>query len=118
MNHFVKTLKLLNNAQGETLVEVLVSILVSGLAILLMATAIAAATNTVMKTRTAFGTYYENTESIAKLASANDNATVTLETVGGNAVAISDQSDKDGVKVKYSVTTDGKPVVVYTESAS
>ena len=111
MASLVKKIRVkLRGTQGETLTEVLVAILVSGLAILLLAMAIASAASTNMKSRSAFDAYYSNNNDIVAFnGSSGGDATVKL------SMAITESSG-DSVPVKYKDVTEGSVVVVAYEA--
>ena len=105
----------LANRRGETLTEVLVAILISGLAILLLATTIAASVNMNLNTRNAFNRYYDAGKAIAELSDEIGEGTVTLMAVDGDvstAASISDSTDKSGIDIKY-YGEEGTDVVAY-----
>ena len=122
---FAALRRLMTCKRGETLTEVLAAIVVSGLAILLLAMAISSAASTNMKTRDAFDSYYAGNNAIAAFegaqgadgASQLKSGTVTLKTADSQAgsqtaIAIVDESDKDGIEVEYVQQTQGGNVVV------
>ena len=78
----------LRNDRGESITEVLVAIVISGLAILLLATAISAAVNTNNASRRAMNEYYAaNNNVVQAQGSTTKDGTVSI-TLNGSAVSL------------------------------
>ena len=102
----------LRGNRGESITEVLVAIVVSGLAILMLATVIAAAMNVNKTSQRAMNDYYEANNSVVSGGVAT-TGTVSL-TAGGSPVSLGNDS---GIEVSCHVgeQADGTPVVSYVE---
>lgn len=103
--------------QGETLVETLVSLLIGGLALLMMAVAISAAVNMVSDSGDSMADYYTDSNAIALASSSagveTASGTVQLVNSAGNAIDV-----KAGQAAEQDVTyivgdAAGKKVVSY-----
>ena len=92
--------------RGETITEVLAAIVIGGLAILLLATAISSAVNMNIRSREAMDRYYVANNSIAEVAAAS-GATGTV-TISG-----SDFSETHDVGYAVNDQADGTPIVSY-----
>lgn len=66
-----------SNQSGETLAETLVSLLVAGLSIVMLSTAVAAASRIVLRTRTVSESYRTVTNDLVD-GGAGDNVTITV----------------------------------------
>lgn len=75
--------KRLRGCSGETIVEALVAVLISGLALLMLATAVGTATRVVTTTRDAIEKYYNASDRLATLVT-SDKAIVSLSGSGVN----------------------------------
>ena len=98
----------LGSSRGESLIEVLVAIVVSGLAILMLATVIASATTINKTSREAMNGYYDKSNAIAETSDSNGSGTVTLGS-GGDEIPL----DKSNVRYYIEEQDDGTPVVKY-----
>ena len=85
--------KLLDQA-GESIAETLVALLVSVLALTMLAGAITTSSNIVKKSKDKLGAYYTQNESLVEMSSESGSATITIsETTTGAGVSdkLSDQ---------------------------
>lgn len=102
--------------RGESITEVLVAIVVAGMAILLLATAIAMAASTNKQARDAMDDYFAANNGIVEGASANGTGTVALsDKATGEPIRLSGGSS---VAVNYHISEqfDDTPVATYDVS--
>lgn len=78
--------------RGETLTEVLVSIVIAGLAILMLAMAISAATSSNLHSQKAIDEYFQESNGIATSSTNNGTGSVSLKTSGGVTVHLNDEN--------------------------
>lgn len=113
MNRHLK--EKLRDQRGETIAETLVALLISALALVMLAGAIGAANRIITRSETQMQAYYEKN---------NDLATPTGS---ATTITITDAADKtikldkmDSITVNYSTNPifAGKPVVAYTKQAA
>ena len=102
--------------RGETLTEVLVAIVVSGLAILMLATVIASATSINESSRKAMNEYYEKSNGIVEASATNGTGTVTLSVDDGSGTVTAIALDDEDVTYYISEQMDGTPIVSYAAS--
>ena len=98
--------KLRRNA-GESLAETLVALLISALAIVMLAGAIATATRLVTSSKNKLKTYYSNNEKLAKMNEAGEAAVISVEGSSG------------GTKITYYTNDDfgsKREVIAYRKS--
>lgn len=79
----MKTLRKLNSNRGETLVEVLVAVLISALALVMFAAMISTATRLTVQSKNTLKVYYSNNAILeSKISSSGEDATITVSTSG------------------------------------
>lgn len=107
--------KLRNNA-GETIAETLVALLISALALVMLAGAISSAANMITMSDKKMGEYYDQDAKLASQNSADGNVDVTISASSidgetGNVVS----SETETREVDYYANTvfSSKPVVAY-----
>ena len=112
---------LLASRRGESLVEVLVSIVISGLAILMLATAIASAVNVITMNRNFTDDYFAVSNAVV-MADATDEAKKGSGTVSltwtpdvGTGVPVALEQGKSSLEVNYTVSeaVSGEPIASY-----
>ena len=77
----------LRNRAGESLSETLVALLISALALVMLAGAVTASTRIVNRSRDAMDDYYDANNSMALMQSATGTTTITLK-VSGTSTAV------------------------------
>jgi len=104
-----KTLKKLKSQAGETIAEVLVALLISSVALIMLASMISSTNSMVTKSKNTMKDYYDANENLEKLQGSNDPITITISGKNGTeTITIS----VDGVPCfKNGVL--GKPVYAY-----
>lgn len=101
------------SVRGESLTEVLVSILVSGLAILMLGMAISAATDTNLHSKKAMDDYYKANNDIATLSNSEGSSAVTLREGPPNGSGQPVNLNNSTVYFYSSEGFDSTPVVSY-----
>lgn len=103
----------LRSTRGESLTEVLAAIVVSGLAILMLATVIAAAANTNRQSSEQMDKYYKASNELVANVASGLSGTVTLNDIDGNTVRL--EEAESSVPVEYTVNEEvGQvPIVSY-----
>jgi len=116
---------LLASRRGESLVEVLVSIVVSGLAILMLATTIAAAVHVITENRDFTTKYFAKSNAIVMADNSGGaeegTGEVTLKSSGDSAVQLEQGSEgSNSITVTYTVSEDvaGEVMASYEKSTS
>lgn len=106
-----------SGSRGESLVEVLVSIVISGLAILMLATTVAASVNVNMSSERVMNAYYDASNGLAeKGASTSSDATGSVKIKQGDAlVTLSGSRDSVPVNYYYDENVGGTIVASYEE---
>ena len=103
--------KKLKNRRGETIAEVLVSLLIGAMAILMLATMVASATKIITSSSEKMKAYVIDGNNLAEQSSFSSTGTVTFKK-DGVPVKL---TDKDSISVQYYVnsTVGDKAVVSY-----
>ena len=117
---------LLASRRGESLVEVLVSIVISGLAILMLATTIAAAVNVIQGNRNFTTKYFAESNAVVKADTSGDAkegkgaVTLTWTPSAGTGTKVALEQGKPSLNVVYTVNEDvaGKVMASYEMSES
>ncbi len=102
--------------RGETLTEVLASIVISGLAILMLAMVISAASSMIDNSRTAMADYYDQNNQTVEHGGETGSGSVTLTDTTGGTVGLGDGSSTN---VTYSIgetLANGSAVTSYEEA--
>lgn len=110
-----KMRKRVRDEQGETITETLVSVLIGGLALLMLAVVLATANHIVMDSRHAMDDYYTATNGMAT-ASGNASGKVTVTLTESNAAGTGSTTlASTSVNVNYVIDEiTGKTVVSYS----
>lgn len=110
-----KMRKRVRDEQGETITETLVSVLIGGLALLMLAVVLATANHIVMDSRHAMDDYYATTNKMAT-TSGNTDGTVTVALTQSNAAGTGSTTlASTSVNVNYVIDEiTGKTVVSYS----
>lgn len=108
--------------RGETITEALVSILIGGLALLMLATVIASAVNIVSGTRTSLEEYAQNGTSLALYDADSDSVSksdgsISITSDGGLDAQLSRKSESSAVEY-YMVEEGNRVVVTYRHKES
>lgn len=107
-----KARALIRDEQGETITETLVSVLIGGLALLMLAVVLATSNNIISESKQSMNEYYAKTNAIASethAPSEGNSVSVTLKDASGNPLA-----DPATVNVNYSVNdVIGETIVAY-----
>lgn len=104
------------SVRGESITEVLVSIVISGLAILMLATVIATAMNVNKSSREAMNNYYEANNNVVSNATTVTGTVTVSPAAGGSAIAIA-SSDSVGVECRVGEQSEGVIIASYTEGS-
>lgn len=104
------------SVRGESITEVLVSIVISGLAILMLATVIATAMNVNKSSREAMDRYYEANNNVVSNATTVTGTVTVSPAAGGSAIAIA-SSDSVGVECRVGEQSEGVIIASYTEGS-
>lgn len=108
-------LKKLRSKAGETIAETLIGLLISALALTMLAGAISTAANLITKSETVMKQYYSGMSGLGQ-PSVTDSMSVTIND-GTNDIMLFGNSDpsQTPVSVKYAVNNafNGKPVIAY-----
>ena len=105
----------LAGTRGESITEVLVAIVISGLAILMLATVIATAVNVNQASRRAMNEYYAANNNVV-VGGVSTTGSVSL-TSGSDPISLAD-SDSVAVTCHIGTQADGTLVVSYVEQES
>ena len=110
-----KMRKRVRNERGETITETLVSVLIGGLALLMLAVVLATANHIVMDSRHAMDDYYATTNNMA-IASGSTSGSVTVALTKSNAAGTGSETlASTSVNVNYVIDEiTGKTVVSYS----
>lgn len=114
----------LKSISGESLGETLISLVIAALALLMLAGAISAATNVIMRSKEAMNDYYSADVNVATHGSANGTVEIGLSNTGfsGNAVisgtGISENLEIRSISVSYYLNNEHNTSVISYESAS
>lgn len=90
----------LKNKSGESISEVLVALLISALAIVLLASMIAASTNMVMKSKAKFKEYADAENAIVERNGSDVSGTVQIVDSNDNPISLTDGAGT-GIQVAY-----------------
>ena len=93
------TLKKIKERNGETISEVLIALLISSLALVMLATMISATQNMVSTSKSKMTEYYEKNEDLENLTSSENKLTVTIEGISSSESVYYDVNDKLGVDI-------------------
>ena len=97
----------LGNKRGETITEVLVAMVIAGLALLMLATVIATSSHIVTNSREYMEEYYESGNELAVVSDGGDmtiTTSIKLSPAGSTSIAVKahvDASDEDNPIVSY-----------------
>ena len=108
-----KVLKKLRSSAGESITETLISLLISTLALVMLAGALSAATGIVLKSRDKMDKYYTANENFVQRPESTQNRTLTL-TITDNRELITTANVNYYVNKEFSKT----PVIAYTSVKS
>ena len=106
----------LRTTRGESITEVLVAILVAGLAVLMLATVIAVAANSNAKSRDAMNEYFAANNNIAAETVANGTGSVSLADANTNETVRLSTSSSISVNYYISEQYDDTPIATYDTS--
>ena len=104
------------SVRGESITEVLVSIVISGLAILMLATVIATAMNVNKSSREAMDRYYEANNNVVSNATTVTGTVTVSPAAGGSAIAIA-STDSVDVNCRVGEQSEGVIIASYTEGS-
>ena len=104
--------KRLTSRAGETIAETLVGLLVSSLALVMLAGAISATWKLVYRSDTAMAAYYEANNAL-EAGSGGNTWSVRLTAEGGGAVRLVESADSLAVQGNINDTIGNKPVAAY-----
>lgn len=90
----------LRSTAGESISETLVALLISALALVMLAGAISAASRIVMKSRSKLETYYDKNETLVNLSAGSNAGSVTI-TEPPAPGAIADDDDTESIPIVY-----------------
>lgn len=99
--------------RGESITEVLVAIVVSGLAILMLATVIATAASTNSSSRTVMEDYYAANNQLVEASESNGAAAITLTEQGGSSPVRLGDGTSVSVNLFVDEQADGTVVASY-----
>ena len=105
-------MKKLRSRAGETLTETLVALLISSLALLMLAGAVTAATRVITRSKDKMAEYYAADAALAERASSKGSLTLSLTDTSDEPLNLSD------IQVQYYVNASfpTRPVVAYAET--
>ena len=98
--------------RGETITEVLVAILISGLAILMLAVVMASVSNMSKVSETAMQEYFSDNNDMVAATPSGDEGTVSME-IDGNSVYLNADATDTGVVYALSDEESENPLVAY-----
>ena len=102
----------LRSRSGETIAETLVALLISALALVMLAGAISSAARVVTQSETAMQTYYQSNNALAEPT--GSSATINIQ-YSDKVIRLADETS--GISVKYAKNDffSDKPVVAYAK---
>ena len=111
-----KLIKKLRSSRGDSIAEVLIALLISVVALVMLAAMIASSTRLIQQSRTAIEKYDAANNALATMAdgSASGNGKLIVK-AGGNTVKLTGSDPTDGIAVKFyeSKVFGDKKVVAY-----
>jgi len=114
MRKLKSLLRKIRSQSGESIAEVLVSLLIAALAMLLLAGMINASSNLISKSRSKMQEYYEANNAIVQQSSSGTTGSATLTEVDSEGNTVSDGVSQS-IDVTYfeNDTFTNKPVITY-----
>ena len=104
---FSKALRKLNNRSGESLAEVLVSVLISAVALVMLASMITSSTSMIEKSRASMKDNYAAANALVDVVpNKTGSLDVKIDADGYDVIYHADNSDKSSIPVNYS-SSDG-----------
>lgn len=107
---------IVRSQRGETITEVLVSMVIAGLALLMLATVIATSSSIVRNSRAAMESYYDTTNKLESYSETGKTGTITPSVplaIGSTGSAV------NSISVQVYVEVDGSnTIATYTETSS
>ena len=106
----------LRSRSGETIAETLIALLISALALVMLAGAVDAAARIIMKSEAKMQAYYQANNDLAEPGEGGTDASISFYNADNKPVKLDPTGSDDGIPVQYKkndIITAAKPVVAY-----
>ena len=108
-----KLFQKLNSCRGESIGEVLVALLISALALVMLAGMISASSRMITKSKTELKEYYDANAALNSESSSGIDGAVSLKTSGGTNTSVKLVPGAEQISVQYFVNSKDGRVVSY-----